>query len=571
MRALFALTAVALPSAFGCSNFLVSKGATEDDSTHVAYNSDGQSFYGYMTSLPRVKPAADGAAPRERKIYEFGTGVYMGSIPEAERTYNVIGNMNEKQVSIGETTFDGLSSLASQPGAIIDYYSLMWLALQRSATAREAIMTMDALTKEHGYASTGESFSIADPNEVWHMDFIGKGPGETGAVWVAVRLPEGTVGGHANQARIRTWDWKDTSGALFSPDVVSFAVRKGLYPASARAEDFSFADVFDPITVIGARLCEARVWDLFRHVAGPSFGAQFLDHAQGANLTNRMPLFVKVQQKLSLNDTMWQMRSHYEGSWFDDREELGAGPYHSPYRARPVTFESGGKQYAFNRNIGYVGTFFHFINHARGGNPAGGVTWFGVDDASLSVRVPMYGVTSKAPQTYAYGNGDTSTFKWRAAFWAFNTVANFAYARHSVVGAEVQRRIVETESRLLDAVAATDRQAAGIVRTKGQAAAEAFLSNFSTSTADAVVDEWVALFPELMTLFRDGLVVDLPAPKPAQPEDQPPPPECTSPGYDAEWYQRVVAATGDSDRYLLPTQGNASAHALHKLALLGRS
>ena len=168
LRPLFALS-LALPSALGCSNFLVSKGATEDDSTHVAYNSDGQSFYGYMTSLPRVKPAADGAAPRERKIYEFGSGVYMGSIPEAERTYNVIGNMNEKQVSIGETTFDGLSSLASQPGAKIDYYSLMWLALQRSATAREAIMTMDALTKEHGYASTGESFSIADPNEVWHM------------------------------------------------------------------------------------------------------------------------------------------------------------------------------------------------------------------------------------------------------------------------------------------------------------------------------------------------------------------------------------------------------------------
>ena len=365
------------------------------------------------------------------------------------------------------------------------------------------------------------------------MDFIGKGPGETGAVWVAVRLPPGTVGAHANQARIRTWDWQDTSGVMWAPDIVSFAVRKGLYPASARPEDFSFADTFDPITVIGARLCEARVYDLFRQVAEPAFAEQYLDYAQGKNLTNRMPLFVKVQQKLSLNDTFWLMRSHYEGSWFDDRKELGAGPYHSPYRARPITFDLDGKHYAFNRNIGYVGTFFHFVNHARGEGfvppSAGGVTWFGVDDSSLSVRVPMYAVTSSAPETYAYGNGDTSHFQWRSAFWAFNAVANFVYSRHSVVGVDVQRRIVETESRLLDAVAATDQQVAGIMRTKGLHAAEAFLSNFSTTTADAVVDDWVALFPELLVTFRDGLIVSLPAPEPARPKDQPPPPDCTSP------------------------------------------
>ena len=188
----------------GCSNFLVSKGATDDGSTHIAYNSDGQSFYGYMTHLPSI--LTERGAPPYRQIWEFGTGIYMGEIPEAEHTYNVIGNMNERSVAIGETTFDGLVSLASQPGAVIDYYSLMWLALQRSATAREAILTMDALTRQYGYASTGETFSVSDPHEVWQVDFIGTGAGPFGAVWVAIRVPEGHVGGHANQARIRTWD-----------------------------------------------------------------------------------------------------------------------------------------------------------------------------------------------------------------------------------------------------------------------------------------------------------------------------------------------------------------------------
>jgi dipeptidase len=455
-------------------------------------------------------PAGTHATGTMRRINEFGTGLYLGEIPEAPTTYNVIGNMNEHQVAIGETTFGGLASLASQPGAVIDYYSLMWLALQRSTTAREAILTMDQLCADFGYASTGESFSVSDPNEVWHVDWIGKGAGHKGAVWVARRLPDNTASAHANQARITTWPWNDpANGTMWAADVVTFAVEKKLYPAAARPQDFSFADVYDPLTVIGARLCEARVWDLFRHIVadGDAFAAEHLDYAQGRNLTNRMPLWVAVGKPISVNTTMWLMRGHYEGTWFDDRQLVGAGPYHSPYRARPLTFKHGGAEYAFNRNLGYVGTFFHFVAQARSNHQhsndaaaeAGGIIWFGVDDASFSVRTPMYASATQAPLAWAYGNGDTGHFAPRAAFWVFNVVANFAYTRHSVVGDDVRATLIETERRLQAAVPKIDAAAAAIARASGKQAAVAYLTNYSVVTADAIVDQWAALFPALFT------------------------------------------------------------------------
>jgi dipeptidase len=258
---------------------------------------------------------------------------------------------------------------------------------------------------------------------------------------VARRVPSGHVGGHANQARIRTWPRGGATAlangtvmagpdAMWASDAVDLAVAEGLYPRAAKAADFSFADTYDPITVVGARLCEARVWELFRRVAENGFGERYLDYAQGSNLSNRMPLFVPVSRKLTLNDTLWGMRSHYEGTWFDTREDIGAGPYHSPYRARPVTFQASGKSYSFNRNVGYVGTFFHFVAQARPAEAlAGGIIWFGVDDAALSALTPMYALTDRAPATWAYGNGATDKFSLRSAYWAFNVVANYAYSR----------------------------------------------------------------------------------------------------------------------------------------------
>eukprot|EP00927_Polykrikos_kofoidii_P024794 TRINITY_DN22449_c0_g1_i1.p1 TRINITY_DN22449_c0_g1~~TRINITY_DN22449_c0_g1_i1.p1 ORF type:complete len:610 (-),score=82.06 TRINITY_DN22449_c0_g1_i1:36-1670(-) len=526
-----------------------------------------------MTHLP----AGDHNSSERRDIWEFGTGRYMGSIPEAAHTYNVIGNMNEFQVSIGETTFDGVEKLASQPGAVIDYYSLMWIALQRSRTAREAILNMEELTATHGYASTGESFSITDPNEAWVMELIGRGPGEKGAVWVARRIPDGYVGAHANQARIRTFP-RDSKDTLYSPDIVAFAKSKGLYPQDGTDEDFSFADVFDPITPVSARSCEARVWDMFRRVTYSGFEDQYLDYVQGVNLSNRMPLFVKVKTALHINDTMWITRSHYEGSWwFDARNDLGAVPFHSPDRVRPLGFEVNGDQYMFNRNIGYIGTFFHFVANARGTiqptsetgpTCAGGVIWFGVDDASLSVRVPMYACTQSAPANWAFGFGSTGHYEQKAAFWAFNMVANFAYSRWNLVGAEVQRRVVETEDSELRDLSATDRKYVDMLKSgSSNAAITQFLSEFSLTNAAAIIDKWVALFPELFVKYRDYLVAS-PAPAPAHPRDQPPPPNCEAVGYEDSWYRAIVAATGE--RYKVPAAAGSAlaSHQTRKMALL---
>eukprot|EP00928_Gymnodinium_smaydae_P100003 TRINITY_DN9700_c0_g1_i1.p1 TRINITY_DN9700_c0_g1~~TRINITY_DN9700_c0_g1_i1.p1 ORF type:complete len:618 (-),score=62.16 TRINITY_DN9700_c0_g1_i1:262-1902(-) len=523
-----------------------------------------------MTHLP----AGDHPPGEMRHMWEFGTGRYMGAIPEARHTYNVIGNMNEYQVSLAETTFDGVESLAEQPGAIMEYYSLMWVTLQRVRTAREAISMMDSLTREYGYASTGESFSISDPNEAWVMDFIGRGPGEKGAVWVARRIPDGYVGAHANQARITTFD-RHSNDTLYSSDIVEFAKRKGLYPKNGSDADFSFADVFDPVTSEAALSCEARVWDLFRQVSADSkFEMQYLDYVQGTNLSNRMPLFVKVGQPLSINTTMWLMRSHYEGSWFDARSDLSAAPFHSPNPIRPENFEVGGKQYMLNRAVGYMGTFFHFVAHARGDMPgpscAGGIIWFGVDDSSLSVRTPMYSCTRTAPVTWAFGNGDTGKYVQRSAFWAFNVVANFAYSRYDHIGMEVQRRVVATERRLLAAVAELDGTTADLVTAnESKDVIEQRLSDFSIDGANALVDDWVAFFPELFVKYRDYLVA-APAPPPASPRDRPPPPECNAVGYDASWYARIASETGD--RYLVPTSSDPAVrlHGQRKVALLAR-
>lgn len=550
-RGLVALWAIAsTPFGDACSNFIASKGATADGAPQLAYNSDGASFYGYMEHFK----AGDHPPGTKRKIWEFGTGKYMGEIPEAPHTYNVVGMMNEHGLSIGETTFDGVQELGEQPGAVIDYYSLIWIALQRSKTAREAISVMNNVTEAHGYAGTGESFSLVDREEAWVMDFIGRGVGEKGAVWVARRIPDGYVGSHANQARIRTFP-RNSSDTLYSPDVVEFAKKKGLYPTDGKDEDFSFADVFDPITPIGARLCEARVWDIFRQILEAGFAEQYLDYAQGSNLTNRMPLFVKPVRPVSVNTTMWLMRSHYEGSWFDSRDDFGGLPFHSPYRARPLLFKQEGKLYAMNRNVGYLGTFLHFVSQSRAPPPglpcAGGITWYGVDDPALSVRVPMYACSEHAPVSYAYGNGGTGRYSRRAAYWAFNMVANFAYSRWDLVGEDVQRRISQTEQRFFKEVVDADTEA-----TKRLAAGQApsvvgkYLSDYSIATADALVDNWVDLFPELFVTYRDYLVCP-PQPTPPAPPDRPGPPYCRSQGYSDSWYAKLVEETGD--KYLVPT------------------
>jgi len=542
-----------------CSNLMISRGASNDNSTHVAYNSDGQSLYGYMVHLP----AGEHNASATRAVYEFTSGIYLGEIAEAAQTFNVVGNMNEWGVTIAETTFDGLESLAEQPGAILDYYSLMWITLQRARTAREAVHTMDALVQRYGYASTGESFSIGDPKEVWIMEMIGKGKGERGAVWVARRVPDGFVCAHANQARITTFP-RGSPDTMFSPDVVTFAVSKGLYPADAPEENFSFSDIFDPVTPLGARLCEARVWELFRHVTDPSFAAQHLAYARGLNLTVRMPLWVRATTPVPLNQTMWLMRSHYRGSWFDQRGDVGAGPFHSEIRMRPNSWQHGGQQYVNDRNIGYQGTFFNFVAHSRGSMPLPlrGVIWFGVDDPSHSVRTPMYATSQAAPETYAEGNGNSSTFTW-SAFWVHNLVANLAYTRWDLISPEVQGRVVDREAQLFQRVDRMDRAAMGMLQTGASPGlVVAALTNFSVRTANQHVSDWMAFWQWLVVRHRDGLVVT-PGGPPIHPKDKPPPANSEAVGYDTEWYSRIAEETGE--RYLVPSDAARDAHEVYKM------
>eukprot|EP00501_MAST-03F_sp_TOSAG23-6_P000433 GSMAST32.ASY1.ANO1.445.1 assembled CDS len=366
----FIVYASIIQGTFSCTNYMVTRGASNDNSTIVAYNSDGFSLFGYLKHLP----AQEYVPGTLRDVYDFTSGKFLGSIPEVSATYNVVGNTNSEGLSIAETTFDGIEKLAEPfPGSILDYYSLMWITLQRTKTAREAIATMDILTSKYGYASTGESFSIADTKEVWIMEMIGRGLHEKGTVWVARKIPNGAISGHANQARIESFPLNSTD-TLYSSDIFEFSKRNNLTAQNLPNSEFNFAqtcmlyfflNTFDPITSIGARACDLRVWNFFRLALGKQKGRKFadkyLEYVKGYNLSRRMPLF--GNNKVSVNDTMWAMRDRYQNTWFDqsgrDKPDISAGPFHSLVRTRPLAFELGQKKYSFERNVCFI--FFFFV------------------------------------------------------------------------------------------------------------------------------------------------------------------------------------------------------------------
>jgi dipeptidase len=400
---------------YGCSNVIVSPGASKDSSSIIAYNADAPFLYGSLYHYP----AGDHPAGTMREVYEWDTGRYLGQIEEAAHTYNVVGNVNEYGLIIGETTFAGLTLLQQQNGAKIDYGSLIWITLQRSRTAREAIQTISHLMSTYGYASGGEGFSIADQQEAWVMEIIGKGNYEKGAVWVAQRLPDGYICAHANQARIRTFDLHDPENSLYAPDVISFARKIGLYPADQPDELFSFSDNYDPVTFEGARFCDARVWSVFTTVMGSDWSNQYLDYAQGKNLTNRMPLFVKPPNdaKISIFDAMGYMRSHYENTLLDMSgkmfSDVGATT-NSIFRSEPnvwssniepdgVTVSKSPISYVHERPIATPMTGWNFVAQSRKWMPRelSGLLWFGVDDASTTVRFPVYGSATRVPEGFA--------------------------------------------------------------------------------------------------------------------------------------------------------------------------
>ena len=542
----FVFTLVNYQVSNGCTNFLISKGATVDGSTMITYAADSHTLYGELY----YQPAQDYPAGSMRDIYEWDTGKYLGQIPQPAHTYSVIGNMNEFQVAIGETTFGGRSDLYHQARAIMDYGSLIYVALQRAKTAREAIEVMTSLVKEYGYYSEGESFSISDPNEVWIMEMIGKGEGEKGAVWVALRVPDGYVCGHANQARITTFPKDDSENCLYAEDVITFAQKKGWFTGNDK--DFSFSDVYAPVDFEGARFCEARVWSGFRKVAkGMDKYEDYVDgivkHGGANNFaTNRMPLWVKVDKKLTAQDVMGMMRDHFEGTELDMTKDLGAGPYRLPYRWRGLTWEVDSVEYCNERAISTQQTGFSFVAQSRNWlpNPIGGILWFGVDDTYSTCYVPMYCGISEIPECFRVGNGDMLTYSETSAFWTFNWVSNFAYLRYDDMIKDVQKVQQELENKFVTYVPAVDKAAQDIYKQDGEKQARKFLSEFSVNEANNMTKRWKELGQYLLVKYMDGNIKREKDGKFERTETGMAPSPIFA-GYPEWWYKAIVKSTGD--------------------------
>ncbi|SFD93260.1 dipeptidase [Thermophagus xiamenensis] len=522
--------------ALACTNVLVTKNASADGSVMVSYAADSHVLYGELYFWP----AQDHPSGAMLDIYEWDTGKYLGQIKQVPHTYQVVGNMNEYQVTIAETTFGGRSELRDTTG-ILDYGSLMYVTLQRAKSAREAIKIMTSLVEEYGYYSSGESFSIADPNEAWILEMIGKGPNNKGAVWVARKVPEGYISAHANQARITTFPLNDEENCLYSHDVISFAREQGYF--NGKNKDFSFADAYAPLDYGAVRFCEARVWSVFRHV-NESEADQYEDFIMGRS-TERMPLFFKPTKKVSARDIMNIMRDHFEGTPLDMTKDAGAGPFKVPYRWRPLTWKVDSVEYLNERAIATQQTGFSFVAQMRNWlpNPIGGILWFGVDDANSTVYVPMYAGINSAPYEYAEGNGNMLEFSWDAAFWVFNWVSNMAYSRYSYMIEDIRKVQTELEDKFEKMQPAIDQTASTLYK-QDPALAREFLTEYSHSQASITVNKWQKLGQFLMVKYLDGNI---------HPEkdgvflknEYGNPHDPIFPGYDKEYYRKVVEDAGD--------------------------
>ena len=490
-------TVLTFTPSLACTNLLVGKAASTDGSTMVTYSADSYALYGELYHWP----AATYPAGTMLDVYEWDSHKYLGKIPQVARTYNVIGNMNEHQLCIGETTFGGRHELADST-ALIDYGSLIYIALQRAKTAREAIRVMTGLVADYGYYSEGESFSIVDKDEVWIMEMIGKGVGNKGAVWVAVRIPDDCIAAHANQSRIHQFPLKDRENCLYSEDVISFAREKGYF--NGKDEDFSFSKAYNPLDWGGLRFCEARVWSYYNQYTCE--GARWLPYVLGED-PMPMPLYVKPNRKLSVGDLMRVMRDHYEGTVFDPTLDMAAGPFHSPYRFHPLAWEIDSVKYAFERPVSTQQTAFTFVGQMRNELPdeVGGVFWFGVDDARFTVYTPMYPCMTQTPECYRVGNGDFTRFSWTSAFWIHNWVANMAYARYNQALSDAEALQAKLEGGYLNNQQQVEQKALDLLKTSRQDAV-AFLTDYSISTAQTALNEWKSLGEYLVVKYMDGVV-----------------------------------------------------------------
>ncbi|MFZ4706566.1 MAG: dipeptidase [Bacteroidales bacterium] len=533
-----------------CTNFLITKGASADGSCYISYSADSHVLYGELYHWA----SADYPVGSMLDVYEWDTGKYLGKIKQATHTYNVIGNMNENQVAIGETTFGGREELVDTT-AIVDYGSLIYIALQRAKTAREAIQIMTGLVAEYGYASEGESFSISDPNEVWIMEMLGKGSPvqvkdkkgrikttyNKGAVWVAIRIPDGYISGHANQARITTFPANDPENCIYSPDAISFARAKGYFAGDDK--DFSFSDTYAPLNFEGARFCEARVWSGFNKV-NKNMG-QYLDYAKGYDLKNRMPLYIKPDHKLTTQDVIGLMRDYFQGTELDMTKDPGAGPYGCIVRWRPLTWKVDGVEYVNERAISTQQTGFSFIAQSRSfiQTPLGGIIWFGVDDTYSTVYTPMYTCMTRVPENYAVGNGSMMNFSPDAAFWVFNQVSNFAYTRYKDMIPDIQKVQKKLEDQYISFTPVIDKVASELY-AKDKSQAVEFLTAYSVEQGENTVKEWKSLYAFLFTKFMDGNIKE----KDGNKQN----PKFKQPGYSEDFYRNVIRSTGDRFKVVEP-------------------
>jgi dipeptidase len=561
-------------SSKACTNYLVTKGASVDGSTMITYAADSHVLYGELYHWP----AGEHAEGTLMDIYEWDTGKYLGKIKQAPRTYNVVGNMNEFQVAIGETTFGGRTELVDTTG-IMDYGSLIYVTLQRARSAREAIKIMAELVEEYGYYSSGESFSIADKDEVWFMELIGKGTNmktdrktkqqsnaNKGAVWVALLIPDGYVSGHANQARIMNFPIADGKKSItsknfdkifdtnvevvYSDDAISFARSKGWFVGDD--SQFSFSDTYAPVDFGGARFCDMRVWTMFNKVSDGMdkyweyvkgnirHEEKFEDGRPNPNkyATNRMPLWVKPEKKISVNDMMMYMRDYLQGTELDMSQDFGAGPHQVPYRWRPLTWKVDGITYVNERATATQQTGFSFVSQSRTWLPdaIGGIIWWGVDDANACVYMPLYSSMTTNPHHIERGNGKLMEWSETSLFWITNMISNFSYTRYNMIQPDVIVVRDGLEKMFIDRTTSVDAAALKIYE-QDKNAAIAFLTDYSTDQVTRTFHSYKNLYQELFMKYMDGNV------KTRNPGQQNP--HVKFPGYSEQFLRKVVEETGD--------------------------
>ena len=546
MKRLYVLSAILSISSYAlaCTNFIVGKNASTDGSVICSYNADSYGAFMWLYHYPAAKHQKGDM----RKIFEWDTNKYLGEIPEAEETYNVVGNINEWQVTIGETTYGGREEMVDSTG-VIDYGSLIYIGLQRSKTAREAIQVMTTLVETYGYCSEGETFTICDPNEAWIMEMQGCGPdrkiSKERVVWVARRIPDNAICGHANQSRIGQFPLKDKENVLYSKNVIKYARKMGWF--SGKDEEFSWKNAYAFPDFGGRRICDARVWSYFNHhVKGMD---RYLPWALGKDKdAEDMPLWVIPDQKLSVADVMADMRDHYEGTPMAiDSTDIGAGIWEMPYRPTPLYFKVDGKKYFNERPVSTQQTAWTFVSQMRSWLPreVGGCIWFGNDDPNMVAYTPIYCSMTKQPECYNTPGADDLTFSDKNAFWVENWVANMVYPRYSMLFPSLK----QVRDSLQNAYFAQQPAIEAKAKNMDPAQRQQFLNDYSVQQAQQMMDSWKQLATYLIVKYNDMAI---------KPDENGKfkrgkyglGATVKRPGFSAAYARRLVKETGD--RYAVP-------------------